>query len=145
MAGRHRTMPGRHRQFRAPSRPRLVEVLDARTRTAHLLTPDAYAAGFAVHVPYVAVCGEPVLPAEPHRARGRVLHEVPHLGSRPEIGGCVMRLRDPGLRIVLVIVFALGVMLAAALGLVSLDSGPGELLYPLHELLYELLYGGVSR
>jgi hypothetical protein len=47
-----------------------------------------------------------------------------------------MRLRDPGLRIVLVIVFALGVMLAAALGLVSLDSGPGELLYPLHELLY---------
>jgi hypothetical protein len=45
------------------------------------------------------------------------------------------------LRLVLVIVFVLGVLLAAALGLVWLDCGPGELLYPLHELLYE----GVSR
>jgi hypothetical protein len=63
MAGRHRTTAGRHRQCSTPPRRRLVQVVNARTLTAHFLTPDAYAAGLDVHVPYVAICGEPVLPA----------------------------------------------------------------------------------
>jgi hypothetical protein len=54
-------MAGRHRPARPGQRP--VELVDARTKQAHLLTLTAYEAGFDPHVAYVALCGAEVLPA----------------------------------------------------------------------------------
>ncbi len=44
-------------------RRRTVELVDARTRLAHLLTPDPLAAGRLPHGRYLALCGADVLPA----------------------------------------------------------------------------------
>jgi hypothetical protein len=69
-------MPGKHRlkRHRAEhtARHRAVELVDARTLTAHLLTDAAIAAGRLAKSRYVALCGQDVLPAslvEPGRDR----------------------------------------------------------------------------
>lgn len=58
---------GKHRITRRPLRPprlRTVELVDARTHEAHLLTPDALAAGRRKPKGrYIALCGADVLPA----------------------------------------------------------------------------------
>jgi hypothetical protein len=60
MVGKHRL---RNRQVQRTSRPRVVEVVDARTLTAHFLTLDAMAAGRLPQGRYIAVCDQDVLPA----------------------------------------------------------------------------------
>jgi hypothetical protein len=54
-------MAGKHRPAQPRRRP--VELVDARTKQAHLLTLTAYEAGFDPHVAYIALCGAEVLPA----------------------------------------------------------------------------------
>ena len=54
-------MAGKHRPMQPGRRP--VELVDARTKQAHLLTLTAYEAGFDPHVAYVALWGAEVLPA----------------------------------------------------------------------------------
>jgi hypothetical protein len=62
MTGRHR-LKDRRVQAQRPSRHRAVEVVDARTLTAHFLTVDALAAGRLPKGRYIARCGQDVLPA----------------------------------------------------------------------------------
>jgi hypothetical protein len=65
-AGMHRRADHRTRR-----RDRVVEMVDARTLTAHLLTDAALAAGRHGEGRYVALCGADVLPASltaPERA-----------------------------------------------------------------------------
>lgn len=69
-------MTGKHRlkgpSVQRTSRHRAVEVVDARTLTAHFLTLDALAAGRLPKGSYIARCGQDVLPAslaEPGRNR----------------------------------------------------------------------------
>jgi len=69
MAGRHR-LKGRSVVQRT-TRYRAIEVVDARTLTAHFLTLDALAAGRLPKGRYITLCGQDVLPAslaEPGRA-----------------------------------------------------------------------------
>jgi hypothetical protein len=56
---------GKHRRedHRARLRRRTVEMVDARTLQAHLLTDEALATGRRVNGPYIALCGTDVLPA----------------------------------------------------------------------------------
>jgi hypothetical protein len=56
---------GRHRRadHRARRRDRSIEMVDARTLQAHLLTDEALAAGRRGEGRYVALCGVDVLPA----------------------------------------------------------------------------------
>jgi hypothetical protein len=71
MAGRHR-LKSTQVPAQRPSRHRAVEVVDARTFTAHCLTLDALAAGHLPKGRYIARCGQDVLPAslaEPGRNR----------------------------------------------------------------------------
>jgi hypothetical protein len=64
MAGRHSKRGARARipEQQKPYRPS-IELVDARTKQAHLLTLTAYEAGFDPHAAYVALCGAEVLPA----------------------------------------------------------------------------------
>jgi hypothetical protein len=75
MAGKHRL---RGRRVQHTTRQRAVELVDARTLTAHFLTMDALAAGHLPKGRYIALCGQDVLPAslaEP--GRGRCLLCIP--------------------------------------------------------------------
>jgi hypothetical protein len=60
-------MTGKHslkgRRVQRTSRRRAVEVVDARTLTAHFLTMDALDAGRRPKGRYIALCGQDVLPA----------------------------------------------------------------------------------
>ena len=60
-------MPGKHRlkgrRAEHTARHRAVELVDARTLTAHLLTDTAIAAGRLAKGRYIALCGQDVLPA----------------------------------------------------------------------------------
>jgi hypothetical protein len=70
MAGKHR-LKGR-RVVQRTARHRTIEVVDACTLTAHLLTVDALAAGRLPKGRYIARCGQEMLPAslaEPGRNR----------------------------------------------------------------------------
>jgi len=60
MAGRHRL---RGRRVQRTTRHHAVEVVDARTLTAHFLTEDALAAGRRLKGRYITICGQDVLPA----------------------------------------------------------------------------------
>lgn len=60
MAGRHRLKGGR---VLRTSRHRTIEMVDARTLTAHFLTDDALAAGRRPQGRYIALCGQDVVPA----------------------------------------------------------------------------------
>jgi hypothetical protein len=60
MIGRHRL---RDRRVQRTTRHRAIEVVDARTLTAHFLTMDALAAGRLPTGRYIALCGHDVLPA----------------------------------------------------------------------------------
>jgi hypothetical protein len=62
MAGRH-LLRGRRQHGAQPFGQRAIEVVDARTRTAHSLTDEALAAGRLPHGRYIALCGQDVLPA----------------------------------------------------------------------------------
>jgi hypothetical protein len=65
MRRRDYTNAGRHRRedHRARLRRRTVEMVDARTLQAHLLTDEALAAGRRGDGRYIALCGSDVLPA----------------------------------------------------------------------------------
>jgi hypothetical protein len=81
MAGRHSKRGARARipEQRKPYRPS-IELVDARTKQAHLLTLTAYEAGFDPHVAYVALCGAEVLPAclaEPGQLRAVPVPDQP--------------------------------------------------------------------
>jgi hypothetical protein len=82
-------MPGKHRlkSLRAEytARQRAVELVDARTLTAHFLTLDALASGRLPKGRYIALCGQDVLPAslaEPGRGRCRLCIPIPSQKSR---------------------------------------------------------------
>jgi hypothetical protein len=60
MTSRHRL---RDRRVQRTARHRAIEVVDARTLTAHFLTMDALAAGRLPKSRYIALCGQDVLPA----------------------------------------------------------------------------------
>lgn len=60
MIGRHRL---RDRRVQRTVRHRAIEVVDARTLTAHFLTMDALVAGRLPTGSYIALCGHDVLPA----------------------------------------------------------------------------------
>ena len=60
MTGRHRL---RDRRSPRTFRHRAVDVVDARTLTAHFLTMDALTAGRLPQGRYIALCGHDVLPA----------------------------------------------------------------------------------
>jgi hypothetical protein len=61
-----------------------VEMVDARTRTAHLLTDEALAAGRRGEGRYTALCGVEVLPASLTVAeRGHCTSCVPIPAPRP--------------------------------------------------------------
>lgn len=62
MAGKHSRTPAWRRPRQTPRR-RPIELVDVRTKQAHLLTQDAYAAGVDPKVGYVALCGADILPA----------------------------------------------------------------------------------
>lgn len=67
------------------TRHRAVEVVDARTRTAHFLTRDALAAGRDPKGRYIALCGQDVLPAslvEPGSHRCPSCVSIPSQRSR---------------------------------------------------------------
>jgi hypothetical protein len=87
MAGRHSKRGARTRipEQRKPYRPS-VELVDARTKQAHLLTLTAYEAGFDPDGAYVALCGTEVLPAclaEPARSScGLCRSRINPAGSR---------------------------------------------------------------
>jgi len=78
-------MAGRHRPAQPGRRP--VELVDVRTKQAHLLTLTAYEAGFDPHGAYVALCGAEVLPAclaEPGRSYCEPCRtRISPKGSRP--------------------------------------------------------------
>jgi hypothetical protein len=77
MAGRHRL---KGRRVQQTSRRRAIEVVDARTLTAHFLTDDAFAAGGLPQGRYIALCGQDVLPAclvEPGRTRCPTCVSIP--------------------------------------------------------------------
>ena len=69
MAGQHRKRPGGHVRIPKQRLPRLVRIVDARTRVEHLVTDDV----LTVHRPsYLAKCGAEVLAAsmtEPGHSR----------------------------------------------------------------------------
>jgi len=82
-------MPGKHwlKSLRAEhaARHRAVELVDARTLTAHLLTDAAIAAGQLAKGRYIALCGQDVLPAslaEPGRSRFPSCIWIPSQRSR---------------------------------------------------------------
>lgn len=85
IAGRHRL---RDRRVQRTARRSAIEVVDARTRTAHYLTLDALAAG---RLPrgcyiYIALCGQDALPVcltEP--GRNRCLSGPPIPGQRSRL------------------------------------------------------------
>jgi hypothetical protein len=82
MAGKHRL---RNRRVQHTTRHRAVEVVDARTLTAHVLTMDALAAGRLPKGRYTALCGQDVLPAcltEPGRNRCPSCVSIPSQRSR---------------------------------------------------------------
>jgi hypothetical protein len=82
MAGRHRL---RNRVVQRTARHRAVEVVDARTLTAHFLTLDALAAGRLPKSQYIALCGQEVLPAslaEPGRNRCQLCVSIPSQRTR---------------------------------------------------------------
>ena len=84
MTGRHR-FKGRSVVQRT-ARHRAIEVVDARTLTAHFLSVDALAAGRLPKGRYIARCGQEVLPAslaEP--GRNRCLSCVPIPGQRSRL------------------------------------------------------------
>jgi len=60
MIGRHRL---RDRRVQRTTRHRAIEIVDARTLTAHFLTMDALAVGRLPQSCYIARCGQDVLPA----------------------------------------------------------------------------------
>jgi hypothetical protein len=60
MTGRYRL---RGRRVQPTARNRAVEIVDARTLTAHFLTMDALAAGRPPKGCYITICGQDVLPA----------------------------------------------------------------------------------
>lgn len=82
-------MPGKHslkrKKAERTERRRAAEVVDARTRQAHLLTPDALAAGLSAAGRYIALCGQDVLPAslvEPGNGRCALCIAVPAQRAR---------------------------------------------------------------
>jgi hypothetical protein len=82
MAGRHR-LKGRRVQH--TTRHRTIELVDARTLTAHFLTMDALAAGRLPKGRYITLCGQDVLPAslaEPGRNRCQLCVSIPSQRSR---------------------------------------------------------------
>jgi hypothetical protein len=82
MAGRHR-LANRRVHHAAP--PRAIEVVDARTFTAHYLTMDALAEGRLPEGRYTALCGPDVLPAcltEPGSSRCPSCVSIPSQRSR---------------------------------------------------------------
>jgi hypothetical protein len=85
MTGRHR-LRNRRVQTQRTTRHRTVEVVDARTLTAHCLTMDALAAGRLPKGRYITLCGQDVLPAslaEP--GRNRCLSCVPIPSQRTRL------------------------------------------------------------
>jgi hypothetical protein len=79
-----------HRALRScvqsATRHRTVEVVDARTLTAHFMALNALAAGRLPQAPYVTRCGQDVLPAslvEPGRRRCPSCAPLPSQRSRP--------------------------------------------------------------
>jgi hypothetical protein len=84
------TMTGRHRLkgrsvVQRTARHRAIEVVDARTLTAHFLTLDALAAGRLPKGRYITLCGQNVLPAsltEPGRNRCLSCVSIPRQRSR---------------------------------------------------------------
>ena len=66
-------MAGKHsiKTRRVQRTSRYIEVVDARTLTAHFLTLDALAAGRLPHSRYIALCGRDVLPASLTEPGGR--------------------------------------------------------------------------
>ena len=84
MVGRHR-LKNRRVPAQRFSRHRAIEVVDARTLTAHFLTLDALAAGRLPKGRYIARCGQDVLPAslaEPGRNRCLSCVPIPRQRSR---------------------------------------------------------------
>jgi hypothetical protein len=82
MTGRHR-LKGRSVVQRT-ARHRAIEVVDARTLTAHFLTLDALAAGRLPKGRYITLCGQDVLPAsltEPGRNRCLTCVSIPRQRS----------------------------------------------------------------
>ena len=82
MAGKHRL---RDRRMQRTTRHRAIEVVDARTLTAHFLTMDALAAGRLPQGRYIARCGHDVLPAsltEAGRSRCPSCVSIPSQRSR---------------------------------------------------------------
>jgi hypothetical protein len=80
MAGRHRL-----KSVQRTVRHRAVEVVDARTLTAHFLTMEALATGRLPKGCYIALCGQDVLPAslaEPGRSRCPLCVPIPSQRSR---------------------------------------------------------------
>lgn len=58
---RHRLAPAPTKQRRR--RVHILDLVDARDRLIHFLTPDAHAAGLLPNTDYVALCGAVILPA----------------------------------------------------------------------------------
>jgi hypothetical protein len=82
MAGRHRL---RNRRVQRTARHRAIEVVDARTLTAHFLTMSALAAGRLPQGRYITLCGQDVLPAsliEAERSRCLSCVSIPDQRSR---------------------------------------------------------------
>jgi hypothetical protein len=83
MTGKHRL---KSRRTEHTARHRAIELVDARTLTAHLLTDAAIAAGRLAKGRYVAICGQDVLSAslaESGRGRCSSCVSVPAQRSRP--------------------------------------------------------------
>jgi hypothetical protein len=77
MAGRHRL---KGRQVQHNSRRCAIEVVNARTLTAHFMTTDALVAGRLPEGRYTAFCGQDVSPAcltEPGSSRARPVSRSP--------------------------------------------------------------------
>jgi hypothetical protein len=82
MTGKHRL---KSRRTEHAARHRAIELVDARTLTAHLLTDAAIAAGRLPRGQYIARCGQDVLPAslaEPGRNRCLSCVSIPRQRSR---------------------------------------------------------------
>jgi hypothetical protein len=90
MAGRHR-LKGRRQKIPQHGVPhRAIEVVDARTLTAHFLTADAMAAGRLPEGRYTALCGEDVLPAclvEPGAGRCSLCVVIPRQRTEQQLTG----------------------------------------------------------
>jgi hypothetical protein len=83
MTGKHRL---KSRRTEHTARHRAIELVDARTLTAHFLTMDALTAGRLPKGRYIARCGQDVLPAsltEP--GRNRCLSCVPIPSQRTRL------------------------------------------------------------